>query len=52
MLAEGYEKLTADLKVLRAERPKIVDAIEEARARMATFPKMPNIMRQRNGRAR
>ena len=32
MLAEGYERLTADLKVLRAERPKIVDAIEEARA--------------------
>ena len=32
MLAEGYETLTADLKVLRAERPKIVDAIEEARA--------------------
>ena len=32
MLAEGYEQLTADLKVLRAERPKIVDAIEEARA--------------------
>ena len=32
MLAEGYEKLTADLKQLRAERPKIVDAIEEARA--------------------
>ncbi|MBY6128628.1 transcription elongation factor GreA [Qipengyuania aquimaris] len=32
MLAEGYEKLTADLKALRAERPKIVDAIEEARA--------------------
>lgn len=32
MLAEGYEKLTADLKVLRAERPQIVDAIEEARA--------------------
>ena len=32
MLAEGYEKLTADLKVLRAERPKVVDAIEEARA--------------------
>ncbi len=31
MLAEGYEKLTADLKVLRKERPKIVDAIEEAR---------------------
>ena len=32
MLQEGYEKLTADLKVLRAERPLIVDAIEEARA--------------------
>ena len=32
MLAEGYERLTDDLKVLRAERPKIVDAIEEARA--------------------
>ncbi|RPF70227.1 transcription elongation factor GreA [Aurantiacibacter spongiae] len=32
MLAEGYEKLTNDLKALRAERPKIVDAIEEARA--------------------
>ncbi|OYW46351.1 MAG: transcription elongation factor GreA [Sphingomonadales bacterium 32-68-7] len=32
MLAEGYEKLTADLKVLREERPRIVDAIEEARA--------------------
>ncbi|WP_066556432.1 transcription elongation factor GreA [Croceicoccus bisphenolivorans] len=32
MLAEGYEKLTADLKTLRAERPKVVDAIEEARA--------------------
>ena len=32
MLAEGYEQLTADLKELRAERPKIVDAIEEARA--------------------
>ncbi|MXO68303.1 transcription elongation factor GreA [Pelagerythrobacter marinus] len=32
MLAEGYERLTADLKSLRAERPKIVDAIEEARA--------------------
>ncbi|HAD16935.1 MAG TPA: transcription elongation factor GreA, partial [Erythrobacter sp.] len=27
-----YEKLTADLKALRAERPLIVDAIEEARA--------------------
>ena len=32
MLAEGYEKLTADLQALRAERPLIVDAIEEARA--------------------
>ena len=32
MLAEGYEKLTADLQLLRQERPKIVDAIEEARS--------------------
>lgn len=32
MLAEGYERLTADLKALRDERPTIVDAIEEARA--------------------
>jgi len=32
MLLEGYERLTADLKVLREERPRIVDAIEEARA--------------------
>ena len=32
MLAEGYEKLVAELKALREERPKIVDAIEEARA--------------------
>src|SRR5690606_10540700 len=32
MLAEGYERLTADLKALREERPEIVDAIEEARA--------------------
>ena len=32
MLAEGYEKLTADLQALRQERPRIVDAIEEARA--------------------
>ena len=31
MLAEGYEMLTAELNLLRAERPKIVDAIEEAR---------------------
>jgi len=32
MLAEGYEKLIAELKALRVERPLIVDAIEEARA--------------------
>src|SRR6218665_2414750 len=32
MLQEGYEKLTADLKRLKEERPRIVDAIEEARA--------------------
>lgn len=32
MLQEGYDKLTADLKRLKAERPEIVDAIEEARA--------------------
>ena len=32
MLQEGYEKLTADLKRLKEERPQIVDAIEEARA--------------------
>ncbi len=32
MLAEGYEQITAELKALRAERPHIVDAIEEARA--------------------
>ncbi len=32
MLAEGYERLTAELKALREERPQIVDAIEEARA--------------------
>jgi transcription elongation factor GreA len=32
MLAEGYEKLTAELKLLREERPRIVEAIEEARA--------------------
>ena len=32
MLAEGYEKLTADLQLLRQERPRIIDAIEEARA--------------------
>lgn len=32
MLAEGYERLIADLRALREERPRIVDAIEEARA--------------------
>ena len=32
MLAEGYERLIAELKALREERPRIVDAIEEARA--------------------
>ena len=32
MLADGYEKLIAELKALRVERPQIVDAIEEARA--------------------
>ncbi|WP_206239835.1 MULTISPECIES: transcription elongation factor GreA [Novosphingobium] len=32
MLAEGYQKLNAELKALREERPQIVDAIEEARA--------------------
>lgn len=32
MLANGYQKLTDELKKLRDERPRIVDAIEEARA--------------------
>ena len=32
MLQEGYEKLNADLRRLKDERPQIVDAIEEARA--------------------
>jgi transcription elongation factor GreA len=32
MLAEGYEKLTTELKKLREERPVIVEAIETARA--------------------
>ena len=32
MLAEGYERLLGELKALREERPRIVDAIEEARA--------------------
>src|SRR3546814_14872912 len=32
MLAEGYEKMSTQLTALKAERPLIVDAIEEARA--------------------
>ena len=32
MLAEGYERLMAEIKALREERPRVVDAIEEARA--------------------
>jgi transcription elongation factor GreA len=32
MLVEGYERMSAELKALRDERPRIVDAIEEARA--------------------
>ncbi|MBP6030141.1 MAG: transcription elongation factor GreA [Sphingobium sp.] len=32
MLAIGYEKLNDQLRALKAERPLIVDAIEEARA--------------------
>ena len=32
MLQEGYDKLSVELKRLKAERPLIVDAIEEARA--------------------
>src|SRR3954462_6458631 len=32
ILKEGYDKLTAELKRLKTERPLIVDAIEEARA--------------------
>lgn len=32
MLAEGYERLMAELKALTEERPLIVEAIEEARA--------------------
>jgi transcription elongation factor GreA len=32
MLAEGHAKLEAELKALKEERPRIVDAIEEARA--------------------
>jgi transcription elongation factor GreA len=32
MLAEGYERLLAELKAFREERPRVVEAIEEARA--------------------
>ena len=32
MLQEGFEKLQDQLKTLKAERPEIIDAIEEARA--------------------
>ncbi|MBN9787814.1 transcription elongation factor GreA [Pseudonocardia sp. TMWB2A] len=32
MLQEGFEKLQEQLKNLKAERPEIIDAIEEARA--------------------
>jgi transcription elongation factor GreA len=32
MLAEGYVMITTQLKSLKAERPLIIDAIEEARA--------------------
>ena len=32
MLAEGYRKLTDELKRLKNERPEIVEAIEDARA--------------------
>ena len=32
MLVEGYDQMTAQLALLKAERPVIVDAIEEARA--------------------
>ncbi len=32
MLQEGHDRLEAELKALKEERPRIVDAIEEARA--------------------
>ncbi len=32
MLAEGYERLQAEVRVLKNERPSIIDSIEEARA--------------------
>jgi hypothetical protein len=46
MLAEGHRKLTEQVKHLKTvERPRM-------RARTATSPKTPNIMRQRSGKAR
>ena len=50
MLQEGYDKLFSELKALREERPRVVDAIEDAR--MAIFRKMPNITPQKSVRAR
>jgi len=32
MLAEGYQMLTEQVAALKAERPQVIDAIEEARA--------------------
>ena len=32
MLTQGYEMLTAEVSRLKAERPEVIDAIEEARA--------------------
>ncbi|MBA3676255.1 MAG: transcription elongation factor GreA [Sphingosinicella sp.] len=32
MLVEGYEKLQSDVRLLKSERPAIIDSIEEARA--------------------
>lgn len=32
MLAEGHQRLAAEIRLLREERPRIVEAIEEARA--------------------
>ena len=51
MLAEGYERLTAELKALREERPKIVEAIEEARAH-GDLSENAGTTRPRSARAR
>lgn len=51
MLAEGFEKLTADLKRLREERPTIIDAIEEARAH-GDLSENAEYHAARNGRGR